>query len=340
MLHLIHTIPGDPHWEQFLTVPREVFPYPPHQLGLKNQINHDFLFKGLILIQDGKTVGRIGIYLNHELNKDGRKAGTLGNYEAIDDQRVGTRLLEAGIAILEEAGIEYVIGPMNGSSWDQYRFELHPDRHRFFLEPQNPSWYHTHWKAAGFQVIGEYASNIDRQMKVHANSVSRIDDWSRRGIQVRKINLDRYEEELELLFPLCLEGFQQNHLYTPISKSSFLAKYLPIKTAIDPEWVLIAENDDGSPGGFIFCFPDHWNQSNRQLVIKTLVRKPGKEWAGIGSILSAIIIQKAQKAGFEAVIHAMMFHAGGGNAISAKYKGEMIQEYALLGREIGKMATT
>lgn len=332
---LLHTVPGDAHWEQFLAVPAEVFPYPDHQIGLKNQINHDFFFKGLLLMQNGNPVGRIGIYLNHELKKNGLRSGTLGNYEAIDDERIGKRLLEAGMDVLREEGIEYVIGPMNGSSWDQYRFELHPDRHHFFLEPQNPSWYHTHWKAAGFQVIGEYTSNIDRQMQSNVSSVSRIADCRRRGIKVRKIDLDRYEEELDLLFPLCLKGFSRNHLYTPITRSSFLAKYLPIKSAIDPEWVLIAENEDGDPGGFIFCFPDYWNQSNRQLVIKTLVRKPGKEWAGIGSILSAIMIQKAQKAGFGAVIHAMMFHAGGGKAISTTYDGEMIQEYVLLGREIG-----
>lgn len=338
MLHLIHTIPGDSHWEQFLAVPGEVFAYPAQQIGLKNQINHDFFFKGLLLIQEGKSVGRIAVYLNHSLEVRGMRTGTLGNYEAIDEERVGKQLLKAGIELLEEEGMEYIVGPMNGSSWDQYRFELHHQRQPFFLEPLNPGWYLSHWRAAGFRSLGNYSSGLDERMTVEENDRNRITALPQRGITIRNIDLDQYEAELDLLYPLCLEGFSRNHLYTPISRESFFAKYVPIKSAIDPEWVLIAENEEGDPGGFIFCFPDYWNQTEKLLVVKTIVRHPGREWAGIGNTLSSIIVQKAKAAGFEGIIHAMMYLGGGGKSLSEKYHGETIQEYVLLGRGIGKMA--
>lgn len=340
MLQLIHTIPGDSHWEQFLAVPGEVFAYPAQQIGLKNQINHDFFFTGLLLVQEGKSVGRMAVYMNHNLEVNGRRAGTLGNYEAIDDERIGKRLLDAGMDVLREEGMEYVVGPMNGSSWDQYRFESVGERLPFFLEPQNPGYYLKHWEQAGFSSIGNYSSGLDTGMTIEEKDRTRIAALPQRGITIRTIDLERYEEELDLLYPLCLEGFSRNHLYTPISRESFFAKYVPIKSAIDPEWVLIAENEEGDPGGFIFCFPDYWNQTEKQLVVKTIVRHPGREWAGIGNALSTIIVQKAKAAGFEAIIHAMMYQDGGGKSLSGKYHGETIREYVLLGRRIGKMATT
>lgn len=334
MLRLIHTVPGDQYWSQYMAVPGKVFPYPAHQVDLKNQVNEEFFLTGVLALKDGLPIGRIAVYLNPHLVVGGLPTGTLGNYESIDDPDIGARLLDEGMSLLAQSGVEYVIGPMNGSTWDQYRFERSPDQPHFFLEPQHPAWYLDQWQAAGFESIGEYSSSIDHVMDVKEDLQQKVIAIGEKGIRIRQIDLDRYESELELLFHLSLKGFRNNHVYSPISRKSFFAKYLPIKSAIDPAWVLIAENEEREVGGFIFCFPDYWNPSHKHMVIKTLVRHPGRQWAGIGGILSALVIQKAQRDGFDAVIHAMMYDGGGGKSLSSTYQGTLLQEYVLLGKVI------
>ena len=324
--------PGESGWTSFLALPGQMGFYPDSQIPLRNQLNKEFLTGGILITTEQNLVGRVALYQNPSLWFQGQSTGILGNYECIDSPEVASFLLETAEKELRKAGNHYLIGPMNGSTWDQYRFTVHPEIEPFFTEQIQPAYYLTQWEKYGFRGIGEYSSALDLELVVDARVDRGLDLIKRKGISIRPISLDRYEEELDRLYDLCLEGFSGNYLYSPISKDSFLSKYLPAKGAIDPKWVLIAEDENGVPGAFIFCLPDYWHQQSRRLIIKTLVRHPDRKWAGIGSVLSGVVISEAKKDGIDAMIHALMFQGGGGKSVSSRFNGETLQTYRLYGK--------
>lgn len=324
--------PGESGWNSFLAFPSQIGFYPDSQIPLRNQLNREFLTGG-ILITDGPTVlGKVALYQNPALRHQGMPTGILGNYECVDSQEVANLLLETAERELKKAGNQFLIGPMNGSTWDQYRFTLQSDISPFFTEQIQPAYYPVQWEAYGFEGIGEYSSALDTEMIVDDRVSRGLTLLNRKGISIRSIRLEHYEEELDRLYDLCLKGFAGNYLYSPISKESFLSKYLPAKGAIDPRWVLIAEDQDGEPGAFIFCLPDYWNQESRRLIIKTLVRHPDRKWAGVGAVLSGMIISEAKSDGVDAMIHALMYQGGGGKSVSSRFNGQTLQTYRLYGK--------
>lgn len=324
--------PGGPHWQTFINVPIQSGNYLDSQILLRNQLNHQFLKYGILLRDGDKSVGRLALYQNPGLQYQTQQTGMIGNYECIQSTAVAHHLLSEAERACKAAGCSFVLGPMNGSTWDQYRMTIHPERPPFFTEQTQPSYYLEQWESFGFQSIGEYCSAMDSKLNSDHIPTTDMSDLQARGIRIRQIHLDQYEQELEQIYTLCREGFAHNYLYSPISREEFLAKYLPMKSMIAPEWVLLAENENQVPVACIFCLPDYTSTDQRRLVAKTIVRHPDQRWSGIGSVLAKMITTNAKEAGFESVIHAFLLHDGNGKKISAHFHGDIIQTYRLYGK--------
>src|SRR5690606_13869077 len=102
-------------------------------------------------------------------------------------------------------------------------------------------YYAKQWKSIGFQPIAHYYSAVatiaPRRNDKNGQIKNRL---LRDGIVIRKIGMDNYKADLKKLYPFLLESFKQNFLYTPISESSFLEKYLPLRPVLKPGFVQIA----------------------------------------------------------------------------------------------------
>ena len=119
-----------------------------------------------------------------------------------------------------------------------------------------------------------------------------------------------------------------NFLYTPIEFEDFYKMYEPAKSFLNPEWVLLAENVDNEAIAFIFGFDNLYNKDNKSLVIKTLAQISDYKYRGIGSYLVEYLHQKAQLAGYNSIIHALMHK----NNVSANIlSGELYHKYKLYG---------
>src|SRR5690606_26370384 len=106
----------------------------------------------------------------------------------------------------------------------------------------------------------------------------------RDGIIVRPIDIGNYEADLKKLYPFLHESFRQNLLYTPITESSFLAKYAPLKAVLKPEFVQIAEHG-GRVVGVSLGVDNLSDPTHPSLVIKTLARSPERLCRGLGLVL-------------------------------------------------------
>ena len=265
MYQFIETYPGEADFKLFQELPRIVYHYYKRQHIQNNQINMDFLKSCIILKKDGKAIGRAALYVNPYLKKDGLWYGGIGNYECIDDPAASQHLLAYASKRLAEFGVNVVLGPFNGSTWDNYRFNLPSDHPNFFLETFNPIYYNEQFTAFGFKPLAHYVSAIDHDLEAVKPKIKQKEkEFREKGVIFRNINLDHYEEELQQIYEFCMQAFSHNLFFTPISWESFREKYLPVKRYINPELVILAESAEEELVGMAFSIQDFLNLDEKK----------------------------------------------------------------------------
>jgi hypothetical protein len=308
--------------------------YTPAQLLLKNEaINFGFFHSAIVILQNEIPAARCVIYNNPELRHNGKSTIAFGNYECIDDPEIARALFEEIQKATVSANAESLIGPMNGSTWDTYRLGKFDSDETFFLEPYNPVYYHEQFLNAGFETIAKYISNRDDSNHLRNDRTENAKKYLlERGIIFRSIDLRNYKAELEKMYWFCMDAFQNNFLFTPIDGNDFISKYLKAEKYIDPQYVIIAEDENSAICGFIFCLPNYIDKNQKGLIIKTLAKKPSIRYGGMGNILTSMVKERAKISGYDYLIHAFMHESNASKNLSAHFSGNTIREYHLYGK--------
>ncbi|MBD2090419.1 GNAT family N-acetyltransferase [Microcoleus sp. FACHB-1515] len=263
------------------------------------------------------------------------RAGLIGHYGAIDCAAAEELLHHAGRELATN-GCNFAIAPIDGNTWRRYRAVC--DRGSeplFFLEPDNPAEWCEQFQAAGFAAIAHYYSAVNLDLSQQDSRLARIAARFAERVQIRSIDPAQLEAELDAIYQLSLISFQHNFLYTPIDRAEFLAQYRQVVPFLKPELVLMAEQD-GQLVGFLFALPDLLEAKRGAIdtvIIKTVAVLPGREFAGLGSLLVARAQAIAQALGYTRAIHALMHETNRSLNLSRRYAVPM-RRYCLFGRSI------
>ena len=269
---------------------------------------------------------------------DEQQLGFIGHYAALN-ATAGRRLLTVAAEQLAKQGCTLAIGPIDGSTWHNYRLiTAWGNEPAFFLEPTNPPNWPDHFIQAGYAPLARYCSTLTTAIEpksVHLNKVAAR--AQSRGIRLRSLELDYYEDELQAIYPLILTSFSRNFLYTPMTEADFLAQYRPIKSYLQPALCLIAEQA-GQPIGFLFALPDLGQAQRGQqidtVIIKTVAVHPDHRVSGLGTLLVARCHEIAHELGYKRVVHALMHENNRSRKISSRFQSRVIRRYALFAKPL------
>ncbi|MGE5474210.1 MAG: GNAT family N-acetyltransferase [Ignavibacteriales bacterium] len=304
--------------------------------NILNIFEHEADMHLLVLKNDNPTA-RASIWWENTPKIEDLNVGTIGHFSA-NDEESAKFLLDKACEILRKHSVITIIAPMNGNTWRSYRFITNrgnePD---FFLEPDNPDIYPDYFLEAGFYPIEEYISAINYDLSARdPRTLDTEEKIKEQKITIRKIDIDRFEEELNIIYEISLEGFKDNVLYTPMSREDFFKQYLPLKDLIIPEFVLIAQDKDKKPIGFVFALPNI-NQLKRgekidTVILKTLAIIPEKRSGGLGSLLINKVRETAYEMDYKKAVYALIHKANKSRNI-AEHFGETIRTYTLYERK-------
>ncbi len=332
---LVKTLPGDASFHLFESLAERLYPAEVLRLKGLEGINHSLLRSAYVLLQDGTAVARCCLYHNPALSYQEKKAACIGNFESIHDSGCSNELFRRVIADAKADAAEYIIGPMNGSTWDTYRLGTTQGQANFFLEPYYPSYYPALFTAAGFEPIAHYLSNRDDEKDLHEERIRELEKrFVEKGMSFRNIDLQHYEAELEKLYAFCMDAFRNNFLFTPLPKEAFLEKYLKLKPYIDPQYVIIAEDAERNIAGFIFCLENRYDTKQKGIIIKTIARHPSVRYGGMGNVLGSKFKRRAMENGYQYIIHAFMIESNASRILSQHFSGSTFKEYELYGKHI------
>ncbi|WP_114784118.1 hypothetical protein [Botryobacter ruber] len=334
-MHILHTTPGDANFYLFEELPKRLYPADSLRHTQSDNLNQEFLDTCFVLTVDGEPKARAALYRNPNLVYEGKQAACVGNYECVEEEEVAEAMLNYVAGKAMEAGAAYLLGPMNGSTWDNYRFSSHHSHANFLLEPYHHLYYNQQFAATGFSPVARYTSSLDTDVVCdHPAIVKREAELMAAGVTFRPIHMADYEGELARLYPFITGAFKSNFLYTPISWESFRKKYLEAARIITPDHVLLAEDPERNIIGLIFCYDDLYNTSEKSLVVKTLARHESKEWAGLGQVLGNQIMRAAKAKSYRSLIHAFTIATGASTVTSKTFHGNVYKSYTLYGKEL------
>lgn len=313
--------------DALFTAPRQTI-YGSNDVDQPNSIIcREHLVGCLVVTKEDTVVGRVAVYLNAALTHAGKPVAQLGNFECINDVVAAQTLLAAGINEAKAVSAAFVIGPMNGSTWNDYRFITKRGQTPiFFTEQSHPDYYPGLWEMAGFQPFQEYISNI---APVHSDSNADDEFFRRHNLILRGIETTELEHELQALYPLCMQAFMQSPLFSPITSEAFVARYAVLKPLVSGAFTKLVSDEAGQPLAFVLCLPDLYDTSRSTLIMKTVAKHPALRVSGAIPALYNTIMAEAQAAGYKQIVHAFMHEDNNSLKRSQQFAGEAIRRYTL-----------
>lgn len=287
--------------------------------------------------ESGEASARCSLWWTRTPHLEGHRVGLIGHYAATSGDAARS-LLKSAAEQLASQGCTIAVGPIDGSTWQRYR--LITERNGvppFFLEPDNPEQWTTHFIESGFSSLATYSSAINDDLN---RRDSRADTARKRlestGVKIRELRIDDFASELCRIYRVAEVSFRTNFLYSPISESAFSSQYERIRHFIRPELCLIAECDN-RPVGFIFALPDALQAARGEaidtIIIKTVAVLPDRAYAGLGAFLVDRCQEISRSLGYRKAIHALMHDANNSRNISSRY-ARVIRRYTLFAREL------
>ncbi len=288
-----------------------------------------------ILLKNDTPVGRFAIYENNLLTYKGKKSATIGSYECEDVQMSANQILNFAKAKAKKRGFDFLIGPMEGSTWNSYRFSTSNETHNFFMEPYHHIYYNQQFTNFGFHSIADYFSDLDTTLNYDSNFLNQFQEkLNKSGAKVRHLNMADLENDLLKIGQFSIDAFKSNFLFTPITAQQFSEKYLAIKAIIHPKFVWIIENAAKEIEAFMFSVPDYFCKTTKRIIAKSVVRKQDSPFKGAGVFLGGMMNREAKKAGFTQGIHALVISYNHSKALSRRYAGKNFKNYKLYGLDL------
>lgn len=317
--------------EDFIKLPEKIYENDPFYLKKIENIPKDAIL--FSVLRDREILSRACLIHNPELSYQKKKTAQIGYFESVDDINAVRFLFENIKNYCKEKGFECLIGPINGSTWQKYRVTLPSKNPPFFLDNYNKPYYQKLFVQSGFIPISKYTSTVYRNLNRDFSRLEKFENiFKKKNITVRHFNVNDFDNEMSKIYEISIKSFKENFLYTPISYEEFISMYSAIKPLINPEWILIAEQDN-QPIAFIFCVENIFEKNKKSLVFKTLAKIPQANIKGLGTYLAEKLHKQARDKGYDEVIHALMYEEN----VSANILGaeaELLHEYVLYGVEL------
>ncbi len=332
-MQLIKILPQDPGIDDIAKLPAEMFP-DNFALQMESQyVNRLHLLHGYLLQDGDQLLGGIALYNNpgHYLHNE--RACCAGYFHCVNDVAAASQLIEAVKQDVAALGIRHLIGPMNGTTWENYRFRTSDEPPAFFLESPHPVYYNDLFMACGFLPIKTYYTYLVKPLRpMDERAKRREEQLMATGIQIRHINPEQYAEDMRKIYDLCLIAFKDNFLYTPYPWEAFIEKYRLLEGLNDPRMTLIAEHE-GRAVGFVFMIEDYLCEDEKRVVFKTYAVHPGVKYAGLGAVISQRLTQDLLDMGYTSAIHAFVIEGSASENSSSK-DSEVYRTYKLYAMEV------
>lgn len=288
----------------------------------QNTLSEYNFVSAYIAKEENKVMARLACY-NFQEN-DNEKIYFFGNFEALTVE-AGKRILHhlKNKLTLTHKQVK-LIGPINGSTWSNYRIALNHSSLLFPNDLVNPHYYNDILITSDFKELHHYVTNLqtDFNLKLYTPN---------KEFEIVFFSKDELLSRIEEIYQLTMQSFKLAPFFIPIPFSVFEQQFIKQLNQIDLELSPFALNTKKELCAYSSCY---LNFEKDTIVVKTIARKLGREYAGLGRYLSDAITQNALNKGYKKILHAFMHIQNSSKSLSEKYNGITLKNYTLFQCEL------
>ena len=298
----------------------------------------------VIFTDENNNIGG-SLYLWHNRpDYNGRKTSYIGNvniYEKYrkDEEQLFNKVFEE----LKKEGIETIIGPLNGTTWNTYRYVTEKgSRKQFLLEPWNEDYSVSLFEKLDFKHLAGYISTVMEGMNSDGrkNLNKKIEKLKKfdyyEDIRVESAENKDLLTVLNKVYDLTVEAFKNNFLYSELEREIFLKMYLSYEDKIIKKFFKMLYLRDELIG-YVFGIPDYTELGYKgkidTIILKTIAVSPEYNGKGMGYILINSLVEEAEKEEYENVIYALMHESNVSKNIGLLL-GNVLRRYTLFIKEL------
>jgi len=275
---------------------------------------------------------------------NGKKTSYIGNVNIFekyrkDEKNIFNEIFES----LKKEGIETIIGPLNGTTWNTYRYVTEKGNgRRFLLEPWNEDYYVSLFEEIGFKHLAEYISTVMEGMNSEGRkNLNKKMERLKKFDYYRDIRIESAEGKdlltvLNDVYNLTVESFKNNFLYSELEREIFLKMYMSYEDKIVKKFFKMLYLKDELIG-YVFGIPDYtelgYKGKIETMILKTIAVSPVYNGKGMGYILIDSLVEETEKEGYENVIYALMHESNISKNIGLQL-GHMLRRYTLFIKEL------
>ena len=289
------------------------------------------------------VIGSLHLWHNRP-DYNGRKTSYIGNVNIHEKYRKDEeQLFNKVFEELKKEGIETIIGPLNGTTWNTYRYVTEKGNGRpFLLEPWNEDYSVSLFEKLDFKHLAGYISTVMEGMDSDGrkNLDKKIEKLKKfdyyKDIRVESAENKDLLKVLNKVYDLTVEAFKNNFLYSELEREIFLKIYMSYEDKIVKKFFKMLYLK-GELIGYVFGIPDYTELGYKgkidTIILKTIAVSPEYNGKGMGYILINSLIEEAEKEGYENVIYALMHQSNVSKNIGLLL-GNMLRKYTLFIKEL------
>ncbi len=289
------------------------------------------------LVENEQYKGRVAAFY-HEKN---HQLGILGWFECDDSLELSEELLKQAILWLQRQGCKKIIGPINGSTWSSYRFNLDASKPLFAGEPYQPSYYLKQWGNVGFNndvmyettlPVSELNQDIDeRDLSVFLAEMN---------LKIRPLPKNLTEDQNFNYFEFYMKSFSDNPLFHEISFDHYnlLTRNLNAVASYDCSFVVVDKNQ--RPVATFISYKDVYgeinpNSKNNKLFFKTIATHPDWRNKKIMKMVVNYMKPLAKELGYTDVIFSLMYSGNTTAKLTkSRYGSDILRNYTLMSLQV------
>lgn len=269
----IHPVTSPQDLKEFIELPYRLYRHDPLWVAplkseQRGQFDHhknpmlDHCDYSLFLLKDGnEAIGRISVFLDRlALEHWKEPIGLFGSFECIQDNNAASLLLSVARDWLKTRNMKIMRGTWSFASqeWGLVCEGFEPSP--VILAPYNPPWYNDLFTSFGL----EKAKDL-RVYYIDASEGYQIDDRyltltervkNRYKIHTRPVDMKMLERDVMTIVDLANQSISDNWGFYPVTEDEGRAMARDLKQIVNPNAIVIAEEESGRPIGFAMSLPD------------------------------------------------------------------------------------
>jgi GNAT superfamily N-acetyltransferase len=291
----------------------------------------------LVAKQDGKIVGRLGIFVNNPFNEYHKtKKAQFYLFECINDQEVANKLFESAFEWCRERGLDEVVGPKGLAAFDGYGVLVEGFEHRqmMIMMNYNFDYYPKLLEAIGFEKEVDFVSCY-----VHTSDFNippKVKEVARRVKERGKFNVLTFKNKRQMMKDWAdkigqayNDTFINNWEYYPLSKAEVKLLVDNLLVVADPKLVKIITYNDKIVG-FLLAFPD----------ITAALQRHGGKITPLGLLDIGLELKRSKWVSINGAGVLPEFQGRGGMALLYDEMEKTIKDFGFIHGEMTQVAET